>query len=280
MTETIKPSFDLEVKAKISEIGAIESNIAQIKEQALKIKKHYEDLYISEEMLPQVKEEKAAVNKAKEAVATYRKNIVAEFKKPIEVFEKTAKETEQALKETYECINSQVARYEDETKKAKEQEVRIYFGEYAESLNIDFVSFEQANINVTLSASVKKLKEASKAFLDSINNDLLLIETQSDKIEILAEYKRTLNVSAAIMNVKARKEAEARERERQELLTKARAEKEAQVQKVEQAAEVSAPKEIVKKEILSMTFRVYGTYDTLVEVKRFLEEKGIRYDAV
>lgn len=279
MTETIKPSFDLEVKAKISEIGAIESNVAQIKEQALKIKKHYEDLYISEEMLPQVKEEKAAVNKAKEAVATYRKNIVAEFKKPIEVFEKTAKETEQALKETYECINTQVAHYEDEKKKIKEQETRAYFEEYAQSLNIDFVSFEQANINVTLSATLNKLKEASKAFLDNVNNDLQLIDTQSDKIEILAEYKRTLNVSAAIMNVKARKEAEAKERERQELLAKARAEKEAQVQKVEQAAEVSAPKEIVKEEILSTTFRVYGTYDTLVEVKRFLEEKGIRYDA-
>ena len=279
MTETMKPKFDLEVKAQISEIGKIESNISLIKDQALKIQEHYESLVITEDMLADIKKEKADVNKAKDAVASYRRKIVAEFKKPIDVFEKTAKETEAVLKQTYDCINEQVQKYEDETQEQKRREVRSYFEEYAASLNIDFVQFESANINVTLNSSLKSLKEAAKAFLDTVDNDLKLIDTQTDRIEILADYKRTLDVSGAIMNVKARKEAEARERERQEILAKARLEQEAQIRKVEEAvAEVTAPVEIVEEEVLSMSFRVYGTIEILREVKRFLDQKGIRYD--
>ena len=282
MTEIVQQTFELEeVKAEVN-VGTITSNIKDIFNQAVAIKEHYESLIITEDQLDVAKKEKANVNKAKDAVATYRKKIVAEYKKPIEEFEKTAKEAEKVLAETYDCINESVKKYEDVTRKQKEDEVRAYFTEYAESLNLDFVAYEKANINVTLTASVKSLKQAAKTFLDNIINDLHLIDTQEDKIEILAEYKQTLNVSGAIMNVKARKEAEARERERQEILAKAKLEKEAQMQKVDQAvAEVTAPAEIpepVVEEEYSMNFTVYGTLDQLRSVKHFLEERGIRYD--
>lgn len=288
MNETIKPNFELDVHANISSIGTIESNIAQIKEQAIAIKNWYENLVITSNMLDDIKKEKAQVNKAKDAVATYRKNIVAEFKKPIEVFEKTAKETEGVLKDAYDCINNQVKKYEDEERGKIEAQLSEYFYEYAASLNIDFVAFENANINVTLSASLKKLKEAVRSFLDKVNSDLMLIDTQEEKIEILAEYKRILNVSQAIMNVKARKEAEARERERQEILRQAKLEQEAQIKSVEEAAaEVTAPVEMpaaqnekpIQEEIYSMSFKVYGTLNELRELKYFLDEKGIKYDA-
>lgn len=278
MNENIKPSFELDVQAKV-QAGAITTNIGIIHDQAVKIREWYQNLIITEDMLEDAKKEKAAVNKAKDAVATYRKNIMAEYKKPIEEFEKTAKDTEKVLKEAYDCINESVQRYEDVTRQKMSDEVKAYFDEYAQSLNIDFVPFESANISVQISKSMKSLKTAAKAFLDKISNDLKLIETQQDQIEILAEYKRTLDVSGAIMNVKARKEAEARERERQELLAKAKVEQEAQIQKVEEAvAEVSAPVEVIQEEILSMSFRVYGTIETLREVKHFLDEKGIKYD--
>jgi len=271
----VKPSFELEVQANISSIGQIETNIETIKNRAMEIQSWYKNLVITEDMLEDIKVEKANVNKAKSQVAEYRKNIIAEFKKPIDVFEKTAKETEKILSETYDCINEQVKRYEDETKKKKMEEVKEYFNEYAESLNIDFVVYEQANINVTLTASMKSLKTSAKAFLDKINNDLTLIDTQDNKVEILAVYKRTLDASGAILSVKQRIEDEKRERERQELLAKAKVEQEQVVQKVE---EVTTPKEVVQEPILSMQFKVYGTIDQLREVKYFLDMKGIKYD--
>lgn len=275
--EKNKPNFELEVTANISNIGTIETNIEVIKNRAMEIQEWYKNLIITKDMLDDIKVEKANVNKAKTQVADYRKSIIAEFKKPIDVFERTAKETEKILSETYDCINEQVKRYEDEEKAKKSQEVEEYFNEYAESLNIDFINYKQANINVTLTSSMKSLKEQAKGFIDKIQNDLMLIETQDNKIEILAEYKRTLDVSGSIMRVKQRIEDERKEKERQEILAKAKLEQEQVVKKVD---EVTTPKEVevVQEEILSMNFKVYGTIDQLREVKHFLDMKGIKYD--
>lgn len=80
------------------------------------------------------------------------------------------------------------------------------------------MTFEKANINVTLSASMKSLKEQAKVIVDRVCDDLELIETQERKEEILYEYKRCLVVSAAIKLVadryKAIEEAKARAEER------------------------------------------------------------------
>ena len=86
-------------------------------------------------------------------------------------------------------------------KSKKEKEIKEYFEEYKTANNIGFITYGQARINVTLSASMKSLKEQAKQFIDKIVDDLKLIETQEHKTEILVEYKQTLNVSQAITSV-------------------------------------------------------------------------------
>ena len=87
---------------------------------------------------------------------------------------------------------------ENELKAKKEQEIKDYFEEYKTVNNIDFITYGQARINVTLSASMKSLKEQAKQFIDKIVDDLKLIETQEHKAEILVEYKQILNVSKGL----------------------------------------------------------------------------------
>ncbi len=84
--------------------------------------------------------------------------------------------------------------------------------------NIDFVTYSQARINVTLSASRKSLKEQAKQFIDKIVDDLKLIDTQEHKAEILVEYKQSLNVSQAITSVTNRFKAIEEEKKKQEEL--------------------------------------------------------------
>ena len=91
---------------------------------------------------------------------------------------------------------------------------------YLNSKNIDFVTFESANINVTLTASMKSLKEQAKNFIDKIVDDLNLIDTQEHKAEILVEYKQSLNVSQAITTVTNRFKAIEEENAKQERDTK------------------------------------------------------------
>lgn len=274
----IKPSFELEVSASINGISNIESNMEQVKNQALQICDWYKSLVITNEMLDDIKKEKAEINKAKSSVAEYRKNIVKEFKKPIEQFESLAKETEKILSEAYDTCNESVKRYEDEQKALKSKEVEEYFNEYAKSLVIDFVKYEQANINVTLTASLKSLKEQAKTFLDKINDDLMLIAAENEELvaEMMVEYKKTLNVSNSILSVKQRHKALEEERKKQEALKEFKAQEEKVIEKVE---EVIAPKEIVEEKTYKATFTVIGTVNQIKSLKDFMDKEGIKYDS-
>lgn len=278
-----KPNFNLEVVANIDGVANIQSNMEQIKEQAIMIKNWYDSLVITEEMLKDIKAEKSQINKAKDTVATYRKDIVKEFKKPIEQFELLAKETESILKEAYDTCNEAVKRYEDETKAKKTEEVKAYFDEYAESLKIDFVEYERLGINVTLTASMKSLKEAVKVCLDKIASEIDLINIQKEELipDMLVEYKKTLNVANAIKNVTDRHKAIEEEKARQEALKALKAEEEKTVAKVKEVIEeVTAPVEVKEVKTYRSTFTVYGTVEQLRALKEFLEKEGIKYDTI
>lgn len=282
--EVVKPEFKGEIQARIKSVGEIESNMKEVKGYVEKLNNYYKNVFFTEETIQQAKEEKAKVNKFKAQVADYRKNIITEYNKPIKTFDDTAKETEKLLAETYNTINKQVASYEDEQKRKKEQQIKDYFEEYKIANNIDFVTYEQAKINVTLTASIKSLKEQAKLFIDEVIDDLKLIGTQECKDEILVEYKQNLNVSKSIQDVANRHRLLEEEKKRKEEL------KEKLVQKMSEEADIvikednqpqvlEAPKvEEKQEEILILKFTVRGTRMKLKELKKFLEDGGYDYE--
>ncbi|HJJ07626.1 MAG TPA: DUF1351 domain-containing protein [Clostridiaceae bacterium] len=278
----VKPQFDKEIEAHIKSVGEIESNMKEVKSYVENLNNYYKNITFTEETIKEAKEEKAKINKFKKQVADYRKNIVTEYNKPIKIFEDTAKETENLLTDTYSTINVQVANFENKQKQLKEQEVKEYFEEYKTANNIDFIEYEKARINVTLTASMKSLKEQAKAFIDKIVDDLNLIKTQEHKAEILVEYKQTLNVAQAITIVTNRFKAIEEEKKKQEQ------EKELQKFVVDTAKEsdkyieqtiLNAPViEEKQEEILTLKFTVKGTRTKLRELKQFLENGGYEYE--
>lgn len=287
MQELIKkPQFEGEIKAKIKSVGEIESNMKEVKGYVENLNNYYKNISFTEETIKEAKDEKSKVNKFKKQVSDYRKSIIAEYNKPIKAFEDTAKETEKLLTETYNTINQQVANYENKQKEIKEQDIKDYFEEYKKANNIDFITYEQAKINVTLSASMKSLKEQAKSFIDKVVDDLKLIETQEHKAEILVEYKQTLNVSQAITNVTSRFKAIEEEKKRQEQkvvhieMNKAHEITQKSYEQLESVFNkpLEQPKEEKTEEILTLKFTVRGTRTKLRELKQFLESGGYDYE--
>lgn len=285
--ELVKPKFSGEIQVKIKSLGEIESNMKDVKGYVENLNNYYKNITFTEETIKEAKEEKAKINKFKSEVANYRKNIVAEYNKPIKIFEDTSKETEKILTETYNTINSQVANYEDIEKQRKEQEIKDYFEEYKVANNIDFINYGQAKINVTLTASVKKLKEQAKAFIDEIIDDLKLIETQECKDEILVEYKQNLNVSRAIQEVANRHRLleEERKRQEQKIVHIEMNENHEISQKSHEELEnvfnkpLEQPKEEKQEEFFTMSFKVKNeTKARLKLIKQFLEDGGYDYE--
>lgn len=274
--ELVKPEFKSEIKAKLKGITQIEDNINDVKEYALKLSEYYNIKEFDEETLKDAKTERAEVNKFKDKVADFRKEITNKFNEPLEKFTTTAKETEKILKETYDTINSQIKAYEEKKKAEKEEEVKSYFNELCEAEEIDFVNYEQSNINVTLSATMKSLKEQAKKFVDKIVDDINLINSTQFVDEIMIEYKKDLNVSRAITEVNNR-HAE---------LEKVKKQKEEQVEQklndkemLNRIDNLSAPKvEKPSEEVFEMTFKVRGTKEQLKAVKEFLVNGGYDYE--
>lgn len=162
----------------------------------------------------------------------------------------------------------------------KRNAVEKYFNEYCQFLKVDFVKFEQVGLNITLGISDKKLQEQTKDFLDKVNDDLTLIDSQEHKEEILIEYKKNLNASQSItMIVNRYKELEEMKKKQEELKQVKEAEKE-NVQRVEQV--LSAPTKIEIKtndeEILQIAFSVRGTREKLKELVQFLKEREYDYE--
>lgn len=266
-----KPILKEEVKADIVGVSTIENNIEIAKEYALSMKEYYSQIVFTEETKTEAEEQKAEINKQKKKIEDFRKQIVKKYNEPIQKFETTAKETEKLLKETYDFINIQVKAFDDKELEEIREKIKWYFDEYKQSQEVDFVKFEQLNLNITkgLITSTgnltKKVQEQIKNFIDNVKKDLKLIDTLEFKEEILVEYKKNLQCADAIANVQ--------DRHRQlEEMKKPVTDDEVQ----EKISYVSAPK--VEEEKYSMTFKVIATKTKLKELKEFLDNGGYDYE--
>lgn len=244
-----------------------------------------------------------------EETLTSVKNVRAELRKEFTEYESLRKAVKQAILAPYDAFEADYKKYvteiyspadeklkekidevETTLKDEKKAEIAAYFYEYLESKGIDFVTFEDTHINVTRSASDKKLMEQAKAFVDRICEDLSIIELQESKDEVLYVYKNRdsiffLNASQAIQYVvqknKAIAEAKAKEAERKE-------QQEAQqkaTEKVEAVVEALAPPTVEEptetevQKVYEASFKV-STHD-LEKIKKliaFMDKEGIKYE--
>lgn len=260
----------------VKQLPEIEERLQEIKVDVTERVSKAMSLVCTEETIQAVKKIRADLNKEFKDWEDKRKEVKKAVLSPYEQFEAVYKD---CITDIYKRgdtdLKCKIDSLEDEMKSKTKAEIREYFDEYLASKNIDFITFEDANINVTLSASKKSLKEKAKAFIDRVCDDLNLIETQEHKDEIMYEYKRSLNVSAAITTVvnryKAIEEAKKREEER-----KAREEAaKAAAEKVEMVVETLTPptaieEPIVEEPVFTVKFTVRGTKAQLRAVKEFL----------
>lgn len=269
----------------VKQLPVIVEQLAQVKETVIERVKTATSLVCTDETVKEVKKARAELNAEFKAWEEKRKEVKTAVMTPYEKFEAVYKD---CVSDTYKTadkeLKTKIDSVEKELKDKKSTEVKDYFEEYLECKNIDFVTFEQANINITLSASMKSLKEQAKTFIDKICDDLALIDTQEHKAEILVEYKKTLNVSAAITGVTARFKAIEDEKKRIEEAEARRAAEEQRLAEISAAAPEPVPAPTVEaaapaeEKQYTLRFTVTATKDKLRELKAFLDNGGYKYE--
>lgn len=254
----------------VKQLPIIEQQLQAIKAEVTAKVETALTLVCTEDAVKEVKAVRAELNKEFKEFEDRRKEVKKSVLSPYEQFESVYKDCiTDVFKKADTELKSKIDSVENELKEQKTAEVKAYFDEYLQSKGIDFVTFEKANINVTLSASMKSLKEQAKAFIDRICEDLNLIDTQDHKDEILYEYKQSLNVSNSITTVVNRHKA----------IEEAKATgKPEPIQEVISEKPLEAPKEVEDDKIYPLQFTVYGTKAQLKMLKDFILRSGIKYE--
>lgn len=265
----------------VEQLPVIAEQLRSIKAEIEEITSSALSLECTEDTVKEVKKERASLNKLYAEFEARRREVKEQILAPYNEFERVYKE---CVREPFSYadtkLQEKIRSVEQELKREKRDKLREYYEEYRTSIGLTErdAPFEEANINVTLTATLKSLKEKAKEHLDRVQRDLAMIATLENHAEVLAEYRYTGNVTDAIANVNARKKAIEEELHRAEFIddiTNAEA-----IAKVNEALEAFAPPVVIdgNEDLYEVTFTVRGTIAQLKALREFLVNEGLEYD--
>lgn len=289
--------FETEGLIEVTQLPVIVERLYQIRDTVLQKVESALSLECTEENKQLVRTERAALNKLFKELEAKRIEVKNAVLAPYNNFEALYKECVTSIFKPADAqLKEKIEAVELEQKAQKRQVAYEYFEEYRVALGIDFVTFDDVGLNITLNISDKKLKAECKAFLDKVMESLSLIATQEHQEEILVEYKQSLNAAQAITTVserykrieeekQRRAEAEARrqaEIERQAEIDAVVAEETAAQEEIEAfsaptAEDISVPdipqEEPRKKYIVSFRYETYDK-ESIGRIVEIMKENG------
>ena len=260
----------------IKQLPIIEERLKELSEEIdLKVNNAI-NLICTSETVKEIKKIRADLNNEFKELESQRKFVKEQVLKPYNEFEDIYKKyVSEKLKNADSVLKEKIDNVENELKTQKEEELRAFANEcFVKNEILEYVDYENIGLNITLSASMKSLKEQIVAFCERIVNDLKLIVTQEFKDEILYEYKKDLDASRAIIEVKNRHAEIEKTKQIEEEKKDQRLTDEEMLNRIES---LSAPK-VEDTEIYELIFKVRGTKLKLKQVKEFLENGGYDYE--
>lgn len=228
----------------INQLPVISEQLDKVKAEIQRRTAFADTVTVSEENRQEIKKMRAAMNAEKSRLDEVYKTALEKVIAPIQAVQDKYKDCVGLYTKANSQLKAKIDVIEDGLKLAKENSVKEYFEELVTAKNIDFISFEQLGLKITLSVSEKKLKEQVNNIVERVATDLKAIDIQEDKEEVLIEYKKHLNVSEAVSTVAARHKAIQAEKERkikqEEQLAKRIAAEQAVAEAVAEAARQQA----------------------------------------
>jgi len=237
----------------------------KLKEIGADVAKRLEDLNINNlvatiDTVKSLKDLRAELNKELKAFEDQRQFIKKGVNNPYNEFEAIYKvEISDRYNLAEATLKDKISSVEIKIKDEKKESIKGYFVELCLSENIDFICFDQMNMDINLSTTEKTYKEKCNEFILKIKDDLGLIKSMEFEAEIMADYKVSLNASKSIQDVKDRKERERQENERIKLVEQNR-----------RVAEFKRIGMIADKETKSLIYNdeIYVSWDSVKDIEK------------
>lgn len=256
-----------ELKSKIEERTAIASQVV-----------------VTEENLKEIKKLRAELNKEFAAAETDRKALLRQVSEPIDSFKKAYDEfVSQPYKKADSDLKSKIDTVTAALIQEKSEKLKAYFEEYVKEFDVGFVAFESLPIKVTQSESMTSLKNKVNDYVNKTVEDVEAIRQlpEDEQPEVMAEYKKKLNLSTVLAEYHERKRRAEEEKKRLEARREQEKQETVRIERVIKTAPVIVPAEPPKDEkVYRTTFRVCGTKSQLLKLREFLKENDIAWETV
>lgn len=243
-------------------------------------------LVCTEDTVKDVKKVRAELNKEFQELEAQRKDIKSAIMDKYNEFEVIYKARVANLyNEADSSLKEKITNVEYQLKKEKEEELREFVEQHIISNAInEIITYDDIHLNVTLTASMKSLKEQALSFIEGVRKTVALINLEEYKDEIMVEYKNNLDYFKSKEVVITRHKQIEEMQKRQEELAKKKAEEEKVIEVVEEIIEeeITAP-ELVEDEVeeeqqmMVVAFQVTATVEQIRELKQWLKERNIQY---
>lgn len=272
-------NFNINEIVKIEQMPKVFSQLETIGKYIDEQIKDLDNLECTEENKQEVKKRRTEINNTLKVLEEKRKEIKTTLLEPYETFnDKYENECKIKLQNASDILKNKIDDIENMQLQEKKEELELFAKEYFDVNGIDdIVNFDDIGLNITLSASIKSLKEQIVSFSERISSDLELIKLEEFSDEILIEYKNNLDFTKSKLDVIARKKQLEELQKRNEETKHQKEEEQKMVEKVEEI--ITAPKEIIEDEdIITVTFTITDTKENIIKVREFMKKEGIKYD--
>lgn len=243
----------------VQQLPVIKEQLHSIKAQAQASVTEALALVCTEETLKVVKEQRAKLNRDRKDLDDRRAVVKKQIMKPFEDFDKVYKE---CVTDVYgpadEALKGKITDVEAGLKADKEKKVVAYFDELVKANGVEWVSYGDVDIAVTMTASLKSLKSKVKDYVDRVVADVNCINGMENAPEVMAEYKQCRNLAVAINSVSQRKDRVARE----EAERKQRLEAQLRAQEAESAVLDAVEEELAAPQVMGTEPPVMDAQET------------------
>ena len=238
--------------------------------------KDLDKLECTEENKQEVKKRRTEINNTLKVLEDKRKEIKTKLLDPYNVFnEKYENECKTKLENASNLLKEKIDVIENQQLAEKESELREFAEQHCKANNVH-IDFERIGLNITLSASIKSLKEQALEFINKVVGELKLIDMEEYRDEILYEYNQTLDFADSKTKVIERHKQLEELKQKAATMEEMKLEEEKVVEKVE---EVITPKEIIEDtEVIKVSFTLTGTKEKIKKIKDLIIELGVEYE--
>lgn len=185
------------------------------KKKATEIAAHIRSFTLTEDNVPEVKEELANARRLVNALDTRRKEIKNELLAPYKVLEVQVKELTGIIDEADNWLRSQVRELEEAEREGKQVKIKEIWdkriGQYSfpKYITDSFERFLEPR-HLNKSTSMKSVENDMVGFMEGLEHDIEVILGMPEAEDVMVEYVGTLNITDAISNVQKNHEVKER----------------------------------------------------------------------